>query len=189
LQLPPEQVSLLVGSHALQAPPPVPQVVVEAGLQTSPAQQPLGHVVASQTQAPPTHFEPGLHDGPVPHAHAPAVHESATVESHVEHPAPPVPQAVTELLQTLPAQHPVGQEAALQTHAPPTHACPAPQAAPVPHLHAPPLQVSEVVGSHFTHALPAAPQAAVLGVVQVEPKQHPVVQVAEHPEQVPATQV
>jgi hypothetical protein len=56
-------------------------------------------------------------------------------------------------------------------------------------LHAPPLQESVVSGSHFMHALPEAPQAEVLGVVQTEPAQQPVVQVTEQPEQMPATHV
>ena len=76
---------------------------------------------------------------------------------------------MTALLQTLPAQHPEAHEVALQTHAPEAHAWPAAHAAPEPHLQLPPLHVSEVVGSHFMHALPEAPHAAVLGVVHVDP--------------------
>jgi hypothetical protein len=189
LHAPPAQVSALAGSQTLQVPPAVPHVVMDAVLHTSPAQQPLGHVVESHTHAPEAHFEPGLQAGPVPHEHAPAVHVSATVESHVEQPAPPVPHAVTELLHTLPAQHPVAHEAALHTHAPPTHCWPAAHGAPLPHLHVPPLHVSASMGSHFTHALPAAPHASLLGAVHVEPSQQPVVQVAEQPEQVPPTHV
>jgi hypothetical protein len=122
LQVPPEHVSVFSGSHVLQAPPPVPHVVVVAVLQTSPAQHPLGQVVASQTHAPPTHFDPGLHAGPVPQVHAP-LQESEEVGSQVAHPPPAVPhEEVDGALQTLPAQHPVGHDVALHTHAPPTQA-------------------------------------------------------------------
>lgn len=100
----------------------MPQVVVEAALQVSPVQQPVGQVVALQTHAPPTHFDPGLQAGPVPQPHAPPAHVSATVASQVVQPPPPVPQAVTELLQTFPAQQPDAHDVALQTQAPPTHA-------------------------------------------------------------------
>ena len=44
-------------------------------------------------------------------------------------------------MQVTPLQHPVGHEPALQTQAPPLHACPAPQlrhaAPPVPHVAVP----------------------------------------------------
>jgi hypothetical protein len=179
-----------VGSHVPQAPPAVPQVVVEAALHTFPAQQPVGHEVALQTQTPATHSDPVPHAGPVPQPHVPPVQLSATAELHVVQPPPPVPHAVGRAtLHTLPAQQPVGHDVALHTHAPPTQACPAPHAAPVPHLHAPPLQVSEIAGSHARHAEPAAPHAVVLGVVQTEPAQQPVVHVTEQPEHVPETQV
>jgi len=41
-----------------------------------------------------------------------------------------------------PAQQPPGHETASQTQAPETHRCPAPQAAPDPHWHAPPTHES-----------------------------------------------
>ena len=76
-------------------------------------------------------------------------------------------------MQTLFWQHPPAQEAALQTHCPPTHESPAPHAAPAPHLQAPPLQVSEVEASHVTQPPPPAPQVVSDGALQTLPAQQP----------------
>ncbi len=49
---------------------------------------------------------------------------------------PSMPQLPNwDVSQTLPLQHPLGHDAELHTHLPPTHACPAPHAAPDPQLH------------------------------------------------------
>jgi hypothetical protein len=48
--------------------PSVPHIVMVGGVtQAAPSQQPLGHDVELQTQAPLTHSWPGPHMGPVPH--------------------------------------------------------------------------------------------------------------------------
>jgi hypothetical protein len=101
-QVPPEQVSLSVGSHAVHAPAPVPQVASEGALHVEPEQQPLVHVIEQPVQAP-------AEQVPVPH------------EAHA---APPDPHAVSELpaRQVVPEQQPVGQLVPLHTHAPPTQA-------------------------------------------------------------------
>lgn len=90
-----------------------------------------------------------------------------------------------------PRQHPLGQEVALQTHAPLTHAEPAPQAGPLPQRHVPevashPLAVS---GAQAVHATPPTAQAEIVGVMQAPPAQHPYGhEVASHT-QAPAMQL
>jgi hypothetical protein len=189
VQAPAAQPSAFSASHALQAAPDAPQVVVESVLQMLPEQQPLAHEVAPHTHAPPTHRCPAPHEGPVPQAHAPPLQVSALVASQVAQPPPAVPHALTVgAVHTLPAQQPLGHEVASHTHAPPTHRCPAPHGAPAPHTHAPFLHVSAFCGSHAPHAPPAPPHADADGeVTQVFPWQHPA-QVVAHPAQLPATQ-
>lgn len=88
--------------------------------------------------------------------------------------APFFPQLVAEgaWQSPLPSQHPVGHEALSQTQLPPTQRLPAPQAAPLPHLHCPEVQLSAVV-PQSTQAPPLVPQALGEGVVHVLPVQHP----------------
>lgn len=95
-----------------------------------------------------------------------------------------------EVSQVLPLQHPVGHDAELHTHAPPTHACPAPHAGPEPQLHCPELeQLSAVEASHCTQATPAVPQLPNAEVSQLAPEQHPPAQLVEvQPVQTPPTQ-
>jgi len=92
-------------------------------------------------------------------------------------------------MQTLPEQQPE-QVFDVQRHAPSTHSCPGPQAAPPPHMHCPPAQrsaagqvhagplpqtqtprgshVSVRAGSHITQLMPPVPQ-----VLKVEGVQRP----------------
>jgi hypothetical protein len=105
-----------------------------------------------------------------------ALQPSALVRSQLLQATPLTPQAVTVggVVQVLPVQQPVPQELASHTQAPPLQRWPAPQAAPEPHLHAPPVQLSALLRSQPTQALPASPQAAVEGLVQIFPLQQPV---------------
>lgn len=80
-----------------------------------------------------------------------AVHPAQTPASQLAAPQlwqapPPAPQALLVLpgWQVVPAQHPDGHDAALQTHAPPWQTWPAAHAPPPPHRHAPPVQLSAV---------------------------------------------
>ena len=67
-------------------------------------------------------------------------------------------------MQTLPTQHPVGQDFALQTQLPPMQTWPREHAAPAPHPHEPEaVHMSAVVTSHAVHAPPAEPQRLVVG--------------------------
>jgi hypothetical protein len=111
-----EQPSAFVASHATQTLPPAPHVAAEGTWQSSPVQQPSGH------------WHP---------VHTPAVH--AWPEGHATQamPAPPHWAAVLPGSQLLPLQQPLGHEAALHTHWPDTHRCPAPHAAPDPHWQPP----------------------------------------------------
>ena len=49
------------------AAPPMPHADVDGVMHVEPAQQPLGHDVASQTQVPATHRWPAPHAAPEPH--------------------------------------------------------------------------------------------------------------------------
>jgi hypothetical protein len=86
------------------------------------------------------------------------------------------------------AQQPVGQLAALHTHAPLTHCWPAAQAAPVPQLQLPLVQLSAVSASQAVQFRPAEPHCAAVGVVQVFPWQHPLAQLVGSHTQVPPLQ-
>jgi hypothetical protein len=72
LQTPPEQVEAFRVLHATQADPLVPQVAKLEVVQVPVAlQQPLGQLVASQTQAPPTQRWPATQAAPVPQVQVP----------------------------------------------------------------------------------------------------------------------
>ena len=98
----------------------------------------------------------------MPHLQAPVVQRSA-VTPHAEHAPPAAPHwvAVVGLTHAPPEQQPEGQLAALQTHAPATHARPAPHAGPAPQRHAPAAQPSAIVEEQAVHAAPPTPQVAV----------------------------
>ena len=152
---PPVQESLVAGSHAMQAAPPVPHVAVEGGLQVLPVQHPLVHDEVQLVHAPLTHWPP---------------------PEQMMHTAPPVPQLVLEgVSHAFPLQQPVGQDVALHTHRPPTHACPLPHAAPLPQVHAPALlHPSDVAGLQAVHIAPPMPQDPCVGGSHVLPLQQPI---------------
>lgn len=62
--------------------------------QSAPAQQPVGHVVASHTHWLLKQRCPVVHAGPVPHRQLPVPQLFATVGSHAVHAAPWVPHAL-----------------------------------------------------------------------------------------------
>lgn len=67
-QAPPLQPSASVVGHALQAAPAAPHSPADGEVTHTPSsQQPTGHELASQTQAPPTHSCPEAQTGPEPH--------------------------------------------------------------------------------------------------------------------------
>jgi hypothetical protein len=65
-------------------------------MQVFPAQHPLGHDVASHTQAPLTQRWPAPQAGPVPQVQLPFVQLSALVALQATHAAPLVPQLVSD---------------------------------------------------------------------------------------------
>jgi hypothetical protein len=209
-----EQASARVVSHVMHPPPPVPQEVMELVRHWFPLQQPFGHEVASQVQAPPVQCWPLGHAAPEPQAQAPFTQASAPTGSQGTHAAPAAPHAVTEVgVQVLPlqqpvvqvceqpehtpfeqvcalpqgahiapavpqavaegvvhwllvSQHPVGQEVASQTQAPPVQCWPLGHGAPEPQAQAPLTQESARTGLQAVHAMPGAPQAAAEVEVQ-----------------------
>jgi len=100
-------------------------------------------------------------------------------------PAPPQAAAWSPGWQTSPAQHPVGQLAALQTHEPPTHCWPAPQAAFAPHLQLPPAQLSAVVVLQALQVAPAFPHCSAVGLVHWPLLQQPLGQLVGSQMQAP----
>ena len=88
----------------------------------------------------------------------------------------------------MPAQHPVGQLAALHTQAPPTQRWPAPQAAEVPHWQAPLVQLSAEAASHEVHAAPAMPHCEAVGLTHWSPLQQPLRQLVASQMQAPPLQ-
>jgi len=144
-----------------------------------------------QVHIPPTHACPWAHWVPLPHVQAPLVHPSDRVALHVEQVTPFTPHvAGDDTVQVVPSQHPAGHDAASQTQAPPTHACPDPHGAPLPHRHSPVAEhPSAFVASQATHASPPTPHAVGDRGLHVGPEQQPAVHVWTQPEQAPPLQV
>jgi hypothetical protein len=149
-------------SHVTQVDPALPQALAARAAQVVPLQQPLGHDVASHTQAELTQRWPPAQAGPVPQLHSPeAPHRSALLVSQATQLVPLVPQVARVVgLQRLPAQQPPAHEVASQTQAPATQRWPAWQEAPPPHRQAPVgEQVSAFEASQAIQAAAPAPHA------------------------------
>lgn len=180
--------------HAEQLAPPVPQAVsVDPGRHALPWQHPLGQLVPSQMQLPPTQRCPAPQAGFVPHRHAPLAQVSATLALHAVQAAPPLPHWFVlwpVVMHAPPAvQQPVGQLLASQTQAPPTQRCPGWHAGPVPQAHAPETQPLLRVPSQATQLAPPVPHWLDEGVVHTPAAQQPDGQVAGlHPAQTPLLQ-
>src|SRR5262249_36404112 len=116
------------------------QLLSDGVSQALPVQQPEVHVCEQLSHTLLTQL-PGLHDSQA---------------------LPPDPQRPSWLpgMHTLPWQQPPAQLAALQTHVPPTHARPAPHAAPVLTLPAPPGREPLGRDLHTRQAPPPAPPGA-----------------------------
>jgi hypothetical protein len=84
-----------------------------------PLQQPIGQLVESQTQLPPTQRWPAPQVSPPPHAHIPNA-QLSEVDVQVTQFAPPPPQAIAVggATQVCPLQQPDRQLVLLHTHAP-----------------------------------------------------------------------
>ena len=191
-QAPAAEQALAVRSQRAQAAPAGAQAVSERGRQVDPAQHPLGHEVASQTQLPPRQRWPAPQAEPAPQAHEPAAVQLSAVEGlQVVQAPPPAPQrASVAETQVVPSQQPFGQEVGSQTHAPATQRRPAPHAGPLPQAQLPvDEQRSAASASQPTHATPPTPQVSTEGALQVAPEQHPFGQEVRHPLQLPFVQL
>ncbi len=143
--------------------------------QVVPEQQPLGHEVRSQTQAPLTQRWPVPHGAPVPHWQAPVAEQWSEAAPQLTQALPETPQLATPaVLHVVPLQQPLLHESASQMQAPLTQRCPEAQADPAPHEQVPAdEQPSATARSHVMHAAPAAPQRDSDGDTQVTPSQQP----------------
>jgi len=143
-QDPDVQLSALVALQTRQVAPPVPQLAVDGALQVVPVQQPSGHEVVSQTQAPTAQRWPAPQAAAVPQAQLPLVAQlSALFTSQATQAPPAVPHAaVPATLQVAPEQQPLAQVVLLQL------------------LHTPAVQVSTPgQTSQIRPALPQAPRS------------------------------
>jgi hypothetical protein len=111
------------------------------------------------------------------------------------HSTPPDPQCAVEgASQVAPgvvAEQQPEHEVASQEHTPPLHSWPEAHAALPPHVQTPAAEQPLAVMPQLVQAAPFVPHAdADVGVVQVDPEQQPVAQVAElHPVQTPPEHV
>jgi hypothetical protein len=185
----PAALQIWLAGHAEHAVPPLPQAPLSLpDSHVLPLQQPLGQEVPLHTQTPPTQTCPVPHAAPVPQAHAPEVVHRLAWAPQATQAAPPVPHApVDGVSQTLPWQQPVGQDVALQTQLPPTHAWPTAHCGPLPQEQAPLAQESDRFGSQATQLTPNTPHADCVGVVHVPFEQQPRGQDAALHTQVPPT--
>lgn len=141
-------------SHAMHAPPPVPQALTEAGVHVWPEQQPFGQVASLQS------------------AHVPALQIKPLQFSHL---APPAPQAIGSLpvMHMLPEQQP-SHDWSSQTQTPPEHRWPVPHGSRPPHVHVPDEEQPSPLIPQVPHVCPATPHARpVGGLVHTLPVQHP----------------
>jgi hypothetical protein len=151
-----EQLSEIVGSHALQAAPPTPQVANAGPLQLAPAQQPFGQL-------------PLVHPVQTPAA------LQFWFAGHGEHAVPPLPQAALSLpdWHVLPLQQPLGHDVPLHTQTPPTQTCPEPHAGDAPHAHTPAVVHRSAWAPQAVQVAPPVPHAPVDGVSHTLPWQQP----------------
>ncbi len=176
-------------AHEVPAAPHAPSVSEPSATQVVPLQHPPGQLLALHTQAPPTQACPAAHAAPEPQVQLPcALHPSAVGPQAVQV-APLAPHCEALGVMHWPAlQQPLGQLVASHTHWPDTQRSPVPHSAPLPHLHAPPAQVS-ALALQEAQAMPEGPQAAVLsGETQMLPLQHPVEQLVASQTQAPLWQ-
>ena len=147
------QLSAWLGLQLTHAAPPVPQAVAPVVVtHTLPLQQPVGQLLALQTQAPMRHWVPEGHGPPVePHTHFPFTQLSAPAPQFTQM-APPVPQVLTVAgWQTPPLQQPVGQLVESHMHIPLTQCVPMGQS-PLPPQVQPPLTHVSPLAQTCPHA-------------------------------------
>jgi hypothetical protein len=111
-----EQLSVRIGSQAMQVTPSTPQVSRERVWQAPLRQHPSGQETEVQRQAPLTHSVPMEHGAEEPQRHSPSKQRSVVVSLHVVHTSPVSPQSlkVGGATQSVPLQQPLGQVVELQ---------------------------------------------------------------------------
>ena len=102
---------------------------------------------------------------------------SAVVVSHTTQVSPSKPHDANDggSMHTPLAQQPLGHDASLQVHAPPSHTVPAPQGGLLPHMHWP-LAASHTfawAAGQATQPAPPMPQVAVDRTWHAPPEQQP----------------
>ncbi len=150
-----EQLSARVASQPMQTVPPLPQLVTDGALQTAPAQQPVGQLVALQP------------------LQCPAVQVWPAGQAVQAPPPPPHELTLSPLRHTPAEQHPFGQEVPSQTQVLPAQRCPGAQVAPVPQRQAPSAEQLSDRASQARQLAPALPQVATERVEQMAPLQQP----------------
>jgi hypothetical protein len=117
--------------HVAHACPSTPHARPVGGLVQMPSVQHPAQDVGVHSHDPFMHTWPDAHSDPAPQRHPPEGEQlSARPGVHVTHAFPSVSHCMVEVgvthvsLPTVPLQHPVGHDAELHTHWPPTHCRP-----------------------------------------------------------------
>ena len=180
VQLPDEEQPSPEVPHVWQACPATPQATPVGGsVHTPSVQQPIRHDVGVHWHEPFMQACPAAHSAPGPHRHPPEGEQlSASPVVQVTHAFPSVPQLMVEVgvMQEPPTtalQHPVGHDAELHTHWPPTHCWPSWHIVSPPQVHCPAVHPSATNAVHDTQAAPAVPQLPGPGASQFAPAQQP----------------
>lgn len=158
VQAPLEHVRPLV-VQSVHDEPPFPHVLsAEVWQVPVVVQHPFGQEEALHAQTPPWHTWPVWHGLPEPHLHRPEVHRSASVVEQATQlpPLPPQLAVEGEVMQVLPAQHPVGQDVESHLQEPDTQCSPEGQRPPAPQEQDPEEQVVPFV-VQLMHAAPPLP--------------------------------
>ena len=171
-----EQLSVSSGTQVAQAPPLIPHVPTEEGLQTPLLQQPSGQLVPSQTHAPARHSWCSPQAGSEPHWQLPSAEQLlARLGSQLTQVPPFTPHVEGLRCKQLPAwQQPSGQDVESHTHSPSMQRAPPWQAGDPPQLHAPSAPQPSEPTPQARQTPPPGPQSlAVVAWTQVLPAQHP----------------
>lgn len=178
--------------QSLQSAPAAAQASPEVTVQTPPAralQQPVGQLVASQTQAPAEQRWPAAHGAPPPQVQAAVAEQPSAPSPQSLQVPPPTPQeAATCAMQEPFWQQLVGQEVASHTQAPPEHRWPPGHGRLPPQVHRPEAEQVSADWPQSVHAPPTGPQAVSEMVVHSAPLQQPDTQVVVSHTQVPPEQ-
>ena len=153
------QPSVVMGSHATHAEPPLPQVSTPRGTHVLPEQHPSGQPAGQSLHTPKLHETPALHCSQARLAAPHALALSLLLGRQVD-----------------PAQQPLGQDFDVQVHCPLTHSCPELHGTPAPQRHSPSTQRSAALlhaGPEPQRHSPAAQLSALDGSHRVQRRSLP----------------